>query len=126
MSDERCPALNPKLGIRCERKAKDCWGIDHVCIRENGLGEFWRNEQGSSPIHRFFVDWVVAKQKVTEERKTEEIESTNEDSGAQAPQSTSKPLCPICSAPLDSQRREPVTYWCGHCRKWFDGELKKL
>jgi hypothetical protein len=36
------------------------------------------------------------------------------------------PPCPICSMPLDPQQREPRAYWCALCRKWFDGDLKKL
>jgi hypothetical protein len=40
MPDERCPAVHPKLGLQCDRKVWDCWGIDHICTRENGLGEF--------------------------------------------------------------------------------------
>jgi hypothetical protein len=45
MPDEQCPAVHPKLGLVCDRKVLDCWGIDHICTRENGLGEFWRNER---------------------------------------------------------------------------------
>jgi hypothetical protein len=36
------------------------------------------------------------------------------------------PLCPTCSHPLDPQSHSPRTYWCGICRMWFDGELKRL
>jgi len=82
MSDDRCPAVHPKLGIRCDRKVWDCWGIDHIGTRESGLAEFWPNRNGSTPMHRYFDKWWAAKQNVTEEFEKENMESTNENSGA--------------------------------------------
>lgn len=79
MSDDRCPAVHPTLGIRCDRKVWDCWGIDHIGRRENGLAEFWRNPHGRTPMHRYFGDWVNALQKKAEEAEKEDIESTNEN-----------------------------------------------
>jgi hypothetical protein len=35
-------------------------------------------------------------------------------------------ICPTCEHPLDLQLRDPWTWWCAMCRKWFDGDLKKL
>jgi hypothetical protein len=37
-----------------------------------------------------------------------------------------KPPRPVCSTPLDLQRRGPLVYRRAICRKWFDGELKRL
>ncbi len=124
MPDERCPAVHPKLGLQCDRKVWDCWGIDHICARENGLGEFWRNELGSSPMHQYFEDWMVAKQNVTEEAEKEAMPTMNENTDTQSQQLHAGPPCPACSAPLDPQCREPLIYWCAVCREWFDGELK--
>src|SRR5262245_33421275 len=96
-SDDRCPAVHPTLGIRCKRKVWDCWGIDHLGIWESGYGEFWPNPHGTTPVSRFFEEWVNALQKVTEELEKGNMKSTNGGGGAQAPQPTSKPPCPICS-----------------------------
>ena len=54
MSDDRCGAVHPTLGIRCDRKAKDCWGIDHTATLEGGRGEFWPNPEGRTPMHEYF------------------------------------------------------------------------
>jgi hypothetical protein len=35
-------------------------------------------------------------------------------------------ICHACSTPLDLQQRDPLLWFCALCRKWFDGELKKL
>src|SRR5262249_4326809 len=125
-SDDRCGAVHPTLGIRCDRKEKDCWGIDHTATHEDRRGEFWPNPEGQTPMHRYFADWVAAKQKVTAESEKENMESTNEDGSAQAQQPPSKPACPTCSAQLEPQQREPLVFWCANCRKWFYGDLKKL
>jgi hypothetical protein len=126
MPDERCPAVHPELGLQCDRKVWDCWGIDHICTIENGLGEFWRNELGSSPMHRYFEDWMIAKQNVTEEAEKDAMPTMNENTDSQPQQPYAGPRCPACSTPLELQLREPLVYWCAMCRKWFDGELKRL
>ena len=126
MPDERCPAVHPKLGLQCDRKVWDCWGIDHICTRENGLCEFWRNELGSTPMHRYFEDWMIAKQNVTEEAEKEAMPTMKENTDSQSQQPHAGPRCPACSTPLELQLREPLVYWCAMCRKWFDGELKRL
>jgi len=101
MSEERCPAVHPKLGIQCDRKVWDCWGIDHICTRENGLGEFWRNECGSSPMHKYFRLWIMGKKTMAERREKEER-------GRQDQQTILHSTCPICSTPLDLQSRDPL------------------
>jgi len=50
----------------------------------------------------------------------------NHNNNTQSEESPLKPPCPTCSAPLEPQQREPLVFWCGHCRKWFDRELQKL
>jgi len=72
MSDDRCPADHPALGIRCDRKVWDCWGIDHFGMRESGLPKFWRNPHGSTVMHRFFEAWLNALQKATEESERDQ------------------------------------------------------
>jgi hypothetical protein len=45
-SDDRCPAVHPELGIRCERMTKHCVGpgIDHTAKRADGTHALWPNE----------------------------------------------------------------------------------
>src|SRR5215470_18731937 len=64
MADDRCPAVHPTLGIRCDRKAKYCWGlgIDHTATLEDGRGEFWPNLEGRMPMHEYFQFWALARQ----------------------------------------------------------------
>src|SRR5262249_28824248 len=109
MSDERCGAMHPRLGIRCVRRAKHCWGIDHLGIRDGGYLEFWPDPHGTTPVSRFFEAWVKALQTVTEESEKQIMESNKES----AQQPTSKPPCSICSMALDLQSTDPWSWWCG-------------
>jgi hypothetical protein len=38
MSDERCPAMRPKLGIRCARRATHCWGSIILGLGKMAIG----------------------------------------------------------------------------------------
>ena len=67
MSNERCAAVHPTLGIRCDRKAHDCWGTDHTATVGDGRGEFWSSARGNTPMHIYFRIWMAAKKIVTEE-----------------------------------------------------------
>src|SRR5262249_1311547 len=54
------------------------------------------------------------------------LSQMNHNNNTQSEESPLKPPCPNCSASLKQQQRERLVYWCATCRKWFDGELKKL
>ena len=82
MSDDRCHAVNPTRGLPCTRSAAACNGIDHTARTESGVEIFWPSEGGTTQMHRYFDEWWVAKQKVIEEAEKENMESTNENSGA--------------------------------------------
>ncbi len=46
--------------------------------------------------------------------------------GSQIGQPLPKPPCPICSNPLDLQSRDPLTWWCALCKKWFEQFMQRL
>jgi len=37
-----------------------------------------------------------------------------------------KLICPIYESPLDMQRANPILWLYAMCRKWFDGEMKRV
>jgi hypothetical protein len=75
MSDDRCPAVHSELGLRCERKAKHCVGpgIDHTTTPEDGTHALWPNEHGSTPMHKYFRFWMLAKNITTEENEKKDM-----------------------------------------------------
>jgi len=80
-SDDRCPAVHPELGIRCERMAKHCVGpgIDHTAKRADGTHALWPNEHGTTPMHNYFRLWLQGMQALAEKRNKVEAEREGED-----------------------------------------------
>ena len=70
-ADDRCPAVHPTLGLRCERLKKHCNGpgIDHTATREDGTHTLWPNPHGTTPMHEYFRFWIKAKERMAEEWK---------------------------------------------------------
>jgi hypothetical protein len=73
MRNERCPVAHPTLGIRCNRRAHDCWGIDHTARNKNGGMEFWSNDHETTPVHEYFRLWVMGKQAMAEKREQKDF-----------------------------------------------------
>lgn len=42
------------------------------------------------------------------------------------PLAETKPICTACNLPMDLQSREPVTWWCGLCRRFFNEEIELI
>ena len=125
MSDERCPAVHPTLGIQCERRAKDCCGlgVDHLVTLEDGRCEFWPNLEGRTPIQEYFQFRALARQgrNAQASKRVKEIVE-KEEKGKEEEQPLGHPPCPACSTPLDLQLRDPRAWWRAMCKKWFDGD----
>lgn len=60
MSDDRCGAVHPTLGVRCDRIKKHCY-IDHTATLKSGLGIFWPNPDGSTPMYEYFREWLALR-----------------------------------------------------------------
>jgi hypothetical protein len=75
--DDRCGAVHPTLGIRCDRMAKDCY-IDHTATLKDGRGEFWPNPDGRTPMHEYFRLLISGIRAMAPKPTLEYIQSTNE------------------------------------------------
>ena len=93
MSDDRCSAVHPELGLCCERLKKHCNGpgIDHTATREDGTHALWPNPHGTTPMHEYFRIWMAAKGIVIEESDKKDKRSTNENADVD-PTTNSAPL----------------------------------
>jgi hypothetical protein len=69
MSDNRCPAEHPTLGVQRERRRKDCatQGVEHTSTLPDGRGEFCPNPHGSTPMHKYFRAWMKDKNILSED-----------------------------------------------------------